>query len=82
MEQAERRGIILDVARLDHQLGLRGLTRRRFCELAGIPEPTLSRACHGRGITPRTLRRLTATLLETPLLVGADLLLADPVGAG
>lgn len=74
-------GIILDAARLDHQLGLRGVSHRRLCELSGVPQPTLSRALHGRPISPTTFRRLTTTLLEIPLMVGADLLLADRVPA-
>lgn len=71
-------GIVLDAARLDHQLGLRGITHKRLCALSGVAEPTLSRALHGRGISPTTLRRLTETLLSIPLVVGADLLIAVP----
>lgn len=73
-----RAGTRLDAARLDFELGRRGLTGRRLSELSGVPEVTISRARHGRPVTERTLRKLTNALLSVPLLIGADLLIADP----
>jgi transcriptional regulator with XRE-family HTH domain len=79
MQGTQRQGgVLLDADRLDHQLGLRGISRRRLCELSGVAEPTLSRALHGRPIYPGTLRKLTRALLEAPLLLGADLVIAQP----
>ena len=79
MDGSQRQGgVLVDVAQLNYQLGLRGISRRRLCELSGIPEPTLSRACHGRPIREGTLRRLTEALLGVPLMVGADLLITAP----
>jgi len=63
---------------LDHQLALRGVTARRLAEVAGVPEPSLSRARHGRPVSELTLRRLTKGLLSIPLMLGADLLVAAP----
>ncbi len=73
-----RDGIHLDPARLDYQLSVRGITARTLAERAGIPEVTISRARHGRRVRESTLERLTRGLLEIPLLVGADMLVADP----
>src|ERR1700680_2600698 len=73
-----RSGIALDAPRLDYELGRRGVTARRLAEVAGVPEVTISRARHGRPVTEGTLRRLTKGLLEIPLLLGADLLIAEP----
>jgi transcriptional regulator with XRE-family HTH domain len=73
-----RSGVRLDPAKLDHELGRRGLTARRLAELSGIPEPTLSRARHGRPITERHLRALADALLTIPVLAGVDLLISAP----
>jgi len=73
-----RRGVLLNNAKLSHELARRGATARQLAERAGIPEATLSRARYGRRISPTTLRRLTNALLEIPLMVGADLLIAGP----
>ena len=73
-----RSGVKLDSARIDYELGRRGVTARRLAEASGVPEVTLSRARHGRPVTEGTLRRLTEGLLGIPLLIGADLLIADP----
>jgi predicted transcriptional regulator len=68
----------LDVRRFDYELGRRGRSAREFSQLAGITEVTLSRARHGRSVTPGTLRKITSTLLELPILPGADLVLSEP----
>jgi transcriptional regulator with XRE-family HTH domain len=73
-----RTGVRLDAEKLDHQLALRGITARQLAERSGVPEPTISRARHGRPISESTLRRLSRALFETPLLLGADLLICDP----
>lgn len=79
MDGSQRQGgVLIDVPQLDYQLGLRGISRRRLCELASIPEPTLSRACHGRPIRETTLRQLTAALLGVPLMAGGELLVKAP----
>ena len=80
METLTRRsGVKLDANRLDYQLGLRGVTARQLAEVAGISEVTLSRSRHGRPVTEGTLRQLTRALLGIPLLIGADMLIAEPV---
>jgi transcriptional regulator with XRE-family HTH domain len=73
-----RSGIRLDAGKLDHELSRRGVTARRLAEVSGVPEVTLSRARHGRLVNESTLRRLSTGLLQIPLLVGADLLIAEP----
>ena len=75
---ARRSGTRLDAERFDFELGRRGITARRLAQAAGVPEPTLSKARHGRPVAERTLRRITKALLEIPLLVGADMLIAEP----
>ncbi len=76
-----RSGIRLDADKLAFELARRGVTARTLAERAGIPEVTLSRARHGRPVTESTLRRLTSGLLGIPLMVGADLLIAEPTKA-
>jgi transcriptional regulator with XRE-family HTH domain len=75
-----RTGVRLDAEKLDHQLGLRGITARELAERSGIPEHTISRARHGRPVNESTLRRLSTALLEIPLFRGIDLLIAEPPG--
>lgn len=75
---ARRSGIKLDRDRLDYELSRRGVTARALAHAAGLPEATLSRARHGQPIREGTLRKLTAALVQTPLMMGADLLLAEP----
>jgi hypothetical protein len=74
-----RSGVKLDSDRIDYELARRGKTAHEVSLHTGIPESTLSRARHGRAVSGLTLRRLTAGLLEIPLLIGADLLVAEPV---
>jgi transcriptional regulator with XRE-family HTH domain len=73
-----RSGIRLDAAKLDHEIGRRGITARVLAAASGVPEVTISRARHGRPVTEGTLRRLTSGLLGIPLLNGGDLLIAAP----
>jgi hypothetical protein len=56
-------------------LALRALTARRWSDISGVDESTISRARHGRPVGERTLRKLTAALLSVPLLIGAELLI-------
>ncbi len=76
---SRKSGIKLDSARIDFELGRRGVNQRTLAARAGIPEPTMSRARHGRPVSERTLRRITEALLGIPLVVGADLLIAEPM---
>jgi DNA-binding Xre family transcriptional regulator len=73
-----RSGIVIDAAKLDYELGRRGITARELAARTGIPEPTISRARHGRPVSESTLRRLSTGLLEIPLWLGTDLLIAEP----
>jgi transcriptional regulator with XRE-family HTH domain len=76
---ARRGGTRLDAAQLDHQLAIRGVTQRRFSEVAGLPEVTLSQARHGRPVAARTLAKIAAALVMIPVLPGgADLLVVAP----
>jgi transcriptional regulator with XRE-family HTH domain len=67
-----RRGISLDVARLDLELARRGLSKRRFAKLACVSEVSLSRARHGRPVTEATLTKIVDALSAAPVL-GIDL---------
>lgn len=71
-------GVQLDVARFDHELARRGLTARQLARIAKCHEVTLSRARQGRPINENTLRRITAALLQIPVLAGTELLLIGP----
>lgn len=76
---ARRGGTRLDAAQLDYQLSIRGMSQRRFSELAGLPEVTVSQARNGRPVAPRTLTKIAAALLAIPVLPGlADLLVVAP----
>jgi hypothetical protein len=73
-----RGGVRIDAAKLDYELGLRAITARQLAAKTGIPEPTISRARHGRPVTESTLRRLSKGLLSFPVMKGVDLLIAEP----
>jgi hypothetical protein len=73
-----RSGVLIDPAKLDHELGRRAMTARRLAEISGIPEVTLSRARHGRPITEKNLRALADALLSIPVVAGVDMLLSEP----
>ncbi len=76
--RARRHGARLSDERLDYELQRRGLTARQFARIAKVHEVTLSRARQGHPINENTLRRITAALLEIPLMPGADLLITGP----
>ncbi len=78
VQRGRRIGNALDVARLDYELGRRGITARRLAQAAGIPEQTLSRARSGRPVADRTLRRLADGLLSIPVIEGCELLVLEP----
>lgn len=66
--------LVLDADRFRLELGRRGLSQEEFCRLAGIAEPTLSRALNGRPVQPTTLRKLDVALRRAPMV--ADGLIA------
>jgi transcriptional regulator with XRE-family HTH domain len=78
MSIGRRSGITIDAERLDYEISRRGITQAELARRAGVPEPTLSHARHGRRVTNGTMRRLTTALLQIPLMVGADLLIVAP----
>lgn len=63
---------------LDYERARRGLTARALSRLAGCHEATLSRARLGHPINEATLHKITAALLQVPVLAGSDLLLTNP----
>jgi predicted transcriptional regulator len=73
-----RTGARLSDERLDYELQRRGLTARQFSRIAKVHEVTLSRARQGHPINENTLRRITAALLQIPVLAGSELLLVGP----
>jgi transcriptional regulator with XRE-family HTH domain len=73
-----RVGVRIDPTKLDFELARRGLTSRRLAEVAGVHEVTISRARHGGALSERNLQKLAKALLEIPLMLGADLLIAEP----
>jgi transcriptional regulator with XRE-family HTH domain len=73
-----RAGVRLDPAKLDQELARRGVTARQLSAACGLHETVISRARHGRALSERNLQRLAKALTEIPVLVGADLLLAEP----
>ncbi len=72
-----RTGVRIDAQKLDHALAMRGITARELAARVGIPEPTLSRARHGRPVSEGTLRKLSEGLLRIPVMTGVDLI-AEP----
>jgi hypothetical protein len=72
------RFVIISSNSLDRELLRRGLTQKALGELARVPEATISRARNGRAVRPRVFRALADALAATPVLPGADALLAGP----
>jgi Cro/C1-type HTH DNA-binding domain len=72
------RGVLLDIARLDYQLALRGLRAVDLARLSGVPEATLSHARYGRPVREGTLARIARVLNENPILAGRDSIIAAP----
>jgi hypothetical protein len=70
--------VIISSNSLDRELLRRGLTQKALGELARVPEATISRARNGRAVRPRVFRALADALAATPVLPGADALLAGP----
>lgn len=63
---------------LDFERARRGLTARQLARIANCSEATLSRARLGHPINENTLHKITAALLQVPVLAGSDALLAAP----
>ncbi len=78
MGSTRRDGVKLDAARLDYELARRAMTGRELCKRAGIPEATLSRGRNGGLMRESTLRKVSEAIARSPLVLGADLLLAAP----
>jgi transcriptional regulator with XRE-family HTH domain len=73
-----RTGVLLDRAKLDYELALRGITARELGARIGVNEITLSHARNGRCVREGTLRRIAEGLRAIPQLEGAADLLAEP----
>jgi transcriptional regulator with XRE-family HTH domain len=65
----------LDRAQFDYELARRNLTARELSRLTGIPEPTISKARHGRRVRPGTLQRLSSALARQPITASVDIVL-------
>jgi len=79
MKTASGSGVVpVDPDRLAYELAIRGVTQRRLAEVSGVTAFTISRAGHGRQLRPSSLGKLTAALLEIPLLPGSELLISQP----
>ena len=78
LTRIRRVGVRLDVDRLDYELARRGITQARLAAESGVHAVSISRARHGKPVNEKTLERLTTALLRIPLMVGADLLVAEP----
>ncbi len=55
-----------DAIELRRAMAVRGLLAQDLCRLAGIAEPTLSGALHGRPVTGTTVGRIAQALADTP----------------
>ena len=77
-ERKRRSGARVSADHLDYSMQSRGLTARQFAKIAKVHEVTLSRARQGHPITENTLRKITAALLQIPVLAGSELLLVAP----
>ena len=75
-------GIALDAARLDYELGIRGLSADDLSARSGVPAPTLSRARHGRSMNANTVRAIVNALKAIPIDEELLALVAKPTNGG
>jgi transcriptional regulator with XRE-family HTH domain len=67
---------LLDRAYVQHRLDLCGLTQAELAKLAGVSEPTLSRALNGYPVSRGTIQRLAGALRQLKPGRGVQLVLA------
>lgn len=75
MSATGRWGIRIDADRLRRELACRGLYCVDLARLADVSPATVSTAMQGRPVSPRTLRRIAAALLQVPVVPGSGELL-------
>ena len=66
----------IDPDGLRRELAMRGMTQAELAAAAGVSEATVSHAMVGRQVDYRTLRKFARALTVTPVLPGADAILA------
>ena len=66
----------LDPENLRRELARRGLNQAAFATIAGLTEPTVSHGMTGKTISEATLSKMARGLAITPVIAGADDLLA------
>lgn len=70
---------LIDSTRLHYEMDVRGLLAAELARAAAIDANTVTRALHGRPVSTRTVRQITAALLAHPQIgVTADLIARPP----
>ena len=68
--------VALDADGLRREMARRGLTGAEFAAIAGVSPATVSHAMTGRLVDHGTVRKLARALTITPLMPGADAIVA------
>jgi transcriptional regulator with XRE-family HTH domain len=61
---------------LRRELARRGMNQAEFSRLANLSEATVSHAACGLSVSIQTVRKLAVAIVRTPVMPGADALLA------
>jgi transcriptional regulator with XRE-family HTH domain len=75
-------GIIVNLARLQHELARRGWTQSDLARAARLSNATVSAACAGRAVAPSTLLLIAQALTQTPPVAEIDRLISSPEREG
>jgi transcriptional regulator with XRE-family HTH domain len=70
-----RQGVVLDSDRLRHEMARRGWSQTDLAMAAALSPPTITAALAGRGIAPKSLRRIATALATTVPIDGIESLL-------
>ena len=66
----------LDVDGLRRELARRGMTAAELAQVAGLSEATISHGMNHHRVSFTTVRKLARALMVTPILPGADAIIA------
>jgi transcriptional regulator with XRE-family HTH domain len=68
-------GIVINSARLEREVALRGWTHADLAKAAGLSSATIAAASSGKRVSPKTLRLIAIALASAPQIDGVDGLL-------
>jgi transcriptional regulator with XRE-family HTH domain len=72
----------LNGERLRLEIMKRGLDQLRFAQLCEVAPWTISQACSGRPINPKTFRKICSALAKTPAMFSSEELLEAQAAVG